>query len=55
MLAYMGLTQVRKNYLAKKIPQLSALSAKTHEAQTEVSPKVVGEGAGTKFLHPWDV
>jgi len=47
-----GLTQVRKSYLAKQIPQLPALSAIAHGALTDVSPEVVGEGAGTRFLHP---
>jgi len=51
----MGLTQVRKNYLPKKIPQLPALSATAREAQIEVSPEVAGEGAGTRFAHPGDV
>ena len=55
ILAYMGLTQVQKSYLAKQILQLLALSATACEVRTEVSPKVVGEGAGTRFPHPWDV
>ena len=55
VLAYMGLTQVQKSYLAKQLSQLPALSATPRGARTEVSPKVVGEGAGTKFPHLWDV
>ena len=55
LLAYMGLTQVRKNYLAKQIPQLPTLLATASEARIEVSPEVAGEGVGTRFLHPWDV
>jgi len=51
----MGLTQVQRNYSAKKIPQLLALSAIARVAWTEVSPKVAGEGVGTKFPHPFDV
>lgn len=49
LLAYMGLTQVQKSYLAKQIPQLPALSTTTCKARTEVSPKVAGEGVGTRF------
>ena len=55
VLAFMGLTQVWKKYLAKQIPQLLALSATARAAQTEVSPEVVGEGVGTRFPHPRDV
>jgi len=51
----MGLTQVWKNYLAKKILQLPALSAIGRDVRTEVSPEVAGEGVGTRFPHPWDV
>jgi len=55
VLAYMGLTQVRKSYLAKQILQLLTLLAIAHRVRTEVSPEVVGEGAGTRFPHPRDV
>jgi len=41
--------------LAKQIPVLLALLAIVHRAQTEVSPEVVWEGAGTRFPHPRDV
>ena len=41
--------------LAKQIPRLLALSAIVRGARTEVSPKVVWEGAGTRFPHPRDV
>jgi len=48
----MGLTQVRKNYLAKQILQLPVLSATVRGAWTEVSLKVAREGVGTEFPHP---
>jgi len=41
--------------LAKKILILPALSAIDRGSQIKVSPEVVWEGAGTRFLHPWDV
>lgn len=41
--------------LAKQIPQLLALSATVSKARTEVLPEVIGEGAGTRFSHPWGV
>ena len=28
---------------------------KARKAWTEVSPRVAGEGVGTRFPHPWDV
>lgn len=55
LLAYLGLTQVWKNYLAEQISQLSALSATTREVRTEVSPKIAREGVKTRFLHLGDV
>ena len=55
VLAYWGLTQVRKSYLAKQIPQLPAFSATARRVRIEVSPEVAGEGVGTRFPHPWDV
>jgi len=55
LLAYRGLTQVQKSYLAKQMPQLLTLSATARGVQTEVSPEVAGEGVGARFLHPWDV
>jgi len=55
MLAYLGLTQVRKNYLAKQILQIPTLLAIAHEVRTELSPEVAGEGVGTRFPHPGDV
>ena len=55
LLAYLGLTQVRKNYLARQIPQLLALLEISHKARIEVSPEVAGEGVGTRFVHRRDV
>ena len=55
MLAYWGLTQVRKSYLAKQILQLPAFSAIARGTRIEVSPEVAGESVGTMFPHPWDV
>jgi len=41
--------------LAKQILVLLALSAIVRGVRTEVSPKIVWEGAGTRFPHPRDV
>ena len=41
--------------LAKKIPVLPALLATVRGVWTEVSPEVVWEGSGTRFLHPRNV
>ena len=51
----LGLDPSLEELLAKQILHLLALSTTTRGVQTKVSPKVVGEGAGTKFPHPWDV
>lgn len=55
LLAYLGLTQIRKSYLAKQILQLPALSVTVRKAWTEVSLEVAGEGVGTRFSHPRDI
>ena len=52
---YVGIDLGLAVSLAKKILVLLVLSTIVCGARTEVSPKVVWDGARTKFPHPGDV